>query len=98
MEGSPPGVDPEVAVVARLDGVREVHDVHAWALTSGRYVFSAHLRTGATTAAEGDLLVRAHDLRRERFGFFFVTLQIETTCRDEAAAAEIDITSPAPSA
>jgi cobalt-zinc-cadmium efflux system protein len=100
MEGTPPGVDlAEVAaVLARLDGVRDVHHVHAWALTSGRYVFAAHLRTDATTAAEDDLLVRAHDLLRERFGFFFVTLQIETTCLDEAAAAEIDITSPAPSA
>ena len=78
--------------------MRDVHHVHAWALTSGRYVFSAHLRTDATTAAEDDLLVRAHDLLRDRFGFFFVTLQIETTCLDEAAAAEIDITSPAPSA
>ena len=66
---------------------------HAWALTSGRYVFSAHLRTGTGASADDDLLVRAHDLLRDRFGFFFVTLQIEATCLDEAAAAEIDINS-----
>ena len=77
--------------------MRDVQHVHAWTLTSGRYVFSAHLRTHAAAAAEDDLLVRTHDLLRDRFGFFFVTLQIETTCLDEAAAAEIDITSPAPS-
>jgi cobalt-zinc-cadmium efflux system protein len=100
MEGTPPGVDlAEVAAaLGRLDGARDVHHVHAWALTSGRYVFSAHLRTDATTAADDDLLARAHDLLRDKFGFFFVTLQIETTCLDEAAVAEIDITSPAPSA
>jgi cobalt-zinc-cadmium efflux system protein len=100
MEGTPPCVDlAEVAAaLGRLDGVRDVHHVHAWALTSGRYVFSAHLRTDATTAADDDLLDRAHDLLRDKFGFFFVTLQIETTCLDEAAVAEIDITSPAPSA
>lgn len=100
MEGTPPGVDlAEVAAtLGRLDAVRDVHHVHAWALTSGRYVFSAHLRTDEVTSPDDDLLVRAHDLLRDRFGFFFVTLQIETTCLDEAAAAEIDITSPAPSA
>ncbi|WP_297973452.1 cation diffusion facilitator family transporter, partial [uncultured Amaricoccus sp.] len=100
MEGTPPGVDlAEVAAtLGRLDGVRDVHHVHAWALTSGRYVFSAHLRTETPLTAGDDLLVRAHDLLRDRFGFFFVTLQIETTCLDEAAVAAIDITSPAPSA
>lgn len=94
MEGTPSGVDlAEVAAaLGRLDGVRDVHHVHAWALTSGRYVFSAHLRTDAAEAPEGDdPLVRAHDLLRDRFGFYFVTLQIETTCLDEAAAAEIDV-------
>jgi cobalt-zinc-cadmium efflux system protein len=99
MEGTPPGVDlAEVAAaLGRLGGVRDVHHVHAWALTSGRYVFSAHLRTDSVDAGADDaLLVRAHDLLRDRFGFFFVTLQIETTCLDEAAAAEIDITSSAP--
>jgi cobalt-zinc-cadmium efflux system protein len=100
MEGTPPGVDlaDAAAALGRLDGVRDVHHVHAWALTSGRYVFSAHLRTDAVTPPDDDLLVRAQDLLRDQFGFFFVTLQIETTCLDEAAAAEIDITSPATSA
>jgi len=101
MEGTPPGVDLAEATGAlgRLDGGRDVHRVHAWALTSGRYVFSANLRTDSADAGADDvLLVRAHDLLRERFGFFFVTLQFETTCLDEAAAAEIDITSSVPSA
>jgi cobalt-zinc-cadmium efflux system protein len=99
MEGTPPGVDlAEVAAtLGELEGVRDVHHVHAWALTSGRYIFSGHLRTSTAAATVGhDLLARAHDLLRDRLGFFFVTRQIETTCLDEAAVTEIDITSSAP--
>jgi cobalt-zinc-cadmium efflux system protein len=100
IEGTPSGVDlaDAAAALGQIDGVRDVHHVHAWALTSGRHVFSAHLRTDAVTPPDDDLLVRADDLLRNRFGFFFVTLHIETACLEEAAAAEIDITSSATSA
>jgi hypothetical protein len=33
-------------------------------------------------------LAWAHEHRRGRCGFFFVTLPLETTCLDEAAATE----------
>lgn len=97
MEGTPPGVDlgDVAAALGRLDGVRDVHHVHAWALTSGRYVFSAHLRVDPEIAVARDaLLVRAHELLSDRFQFYFVTLQVETSCLDETAAAAIDVTLP----
>jgi Co/Zn/Cd efflux system component len=51
IEGTPSGVDlaDAAAALGQIDGVRDVHHVHAWALTSGRHVFSAHLRTDAVT-------------------------------------------------
>lgn len=93
MEGTPAEVS--LADVTRalenLEGVADAHHVHAWALTSGRHVFSGHLR-----AAQGHdpqkVLETAHAMLRERFGFFFVTLQVEDRCLDESGAEKIDIT------
>ena len=93
MEGTPP--DVSLGEVTRrleaLDGVADVHHVHAWALTSGRYVFSGHLRVAGDADPQA-VLARAHRLVREAFGFFFVTLQIEHTCLDESGAEAIDVT------
>ena len=92
MEGTP--ADINLADVSRelqsIVGVNDAHHVHAWALTSGRYVFSAHLRIGKDTDNER-ILNNAHKMLKENFGFFFGTLQLETTCMDEAHAAEIDV-------
>lgn len=90
MEGTPDSValTEVVAALEELDGVRDVHHVHAWTLTSGKHVFSAHLRTDSDP---GDLLEAAHDLLRERFGFYFSTLQLEDRCLDESGAEDIDL-------
>ena len=93
MEGTPPEVSlSEITrALEEFDGVADAHHVHAWALTSGKHVFSGHLR-----AREGhdpqELLKAAHAMLRERFGFFFVTLQVEDHCLDESGAEKIDIT------
>lgn len=46
MEGTPPEVSlPEIKrTLEELHEVSDVHHIHAWALTSGKHVFSAHLR------------------------------------------------------
>lgn len=92
MEGTPPDVSlPEVSrALEALEGVEDVHHAHAWALTSGRHVFSAHLRIAEGTP-QHEILEEAHSQLRETFGFFFVTLQIETHCLDENGAEAIDL-------
>ncbi|WP_192497329.1 cation diffusion facilitator family transporter [Halospina sp. K52047b] len=93
MEGTP--ADISLAQVVRkleeLEGVSNAHHVHAWALTSGRYVFSGHLRT-SNGADSQSVLKEAHELLKSQFGFFFVTLQVETACLDESGAEDIDVT------
>jgi cobalt-zinc-cadmium efflux system protein len=92
MESSPEGIDlKEVAdALDKLPGVTGVHHMHAWALTSNKNVFSAHIRTDKPNRAAA-LLVEAHDLLRNRFGFYFSTVQIETKCLDEDHAKDLDI-------
>jgi cobalt-zinc-cadmium efflux system protein len=92
MEGAPKGINlSEVAsALATLDGVNDVHHLHAWSLTSGKAVFSAHLATEKRAKAPS-ILKHAHQLLRERFGFYFSTLQVEIDCLDEDHAKEIEI-------
>jgi cobalt-zinc-cadmium efflux system protein len=92
MEGAPKGIDlNKVAdTLAKLPHVTGIHHVHAWTLTSNKYVFSCHLRTDAPRQAE-TILIEAHAILREKFGFYFSTIQVETTCLDEDHAKELDI-------
>ena len=92
MEGTPENVNlAEVShALQGLSGVKDSHHVHAWALTSGRYVFSGHLRIEQDSDSE-NILKSAHEMLKEKFGFYFGTLQLETTCMDEAHAAAIDV-------
>ncbi|MEU6997227.1 cation diffusion facilitator family transporter [Nonomuraea sp. NPDC046570] len=74
----PDGMDAATvaADLAALDGVREVHDLHLWTLTSGMNVATAHL----VTRDQGDghaVLDQARDLLRQRHGVAHATLQVE---------------------
>lgn len=92
MEGTPPGVDLNAVARAleELPHVSGVHHIHAWTLTSDKNVFSAHLHTDAPDKMES-VLEEAHDLLREKFGFYFSTIQVETKCFDEDHARDLDI-------
>jgi len=93
MEGAPKGVDLNMiaGALSRLPNVSDIHHMHAWTLTSNKNVFSAHLRTDKPGRAAVALLEETHRLLRDRFGFYFSTIQIETKCLDEDHAKELDI-------
>ncbi|ODS03616.1 zinc ABC transporter [Methyloceanibacter marginalis] len=94
MEGAPKSIDlNEVADALRqLPDARNVHHMHAWSLTSGKNVFSAHIETDSPESG-AMLLEQGHRLLRDRFGFYFSTIQVETVCLDEDHARELDISS-----
>ncbi len=93
MEGTPRDINlaDVTDTLAQIDGVVDVHHVHAWALTSGRYIFSGHIRARQDVEPQ-TLLETAHCKIKHEFGFFFVTLQVETACLDETGAESIDVT------
>lgn len=78
LEGTPANVDLSAVEKALREqpNVAEVHDVHAWTVTSGKYLFSGHVRVEAG-AYRDEVLRQARALLRERFGFDHVTLEIE---------------------
>jgi cobalt-zinc-cadmium efflux system protein len=95
LESTPPGVDLDEAVVMirKLAGVIDVHHVHAWSLTQGRNVFSAHIRVDDLGRDGQRVLKDVHDMLRAKFGMYFSTLQVEEACLDEDDPAKaIDVT------
>ena len=90
LQGTPQDLDLDAAIAAirELEGVTDVHHVHAWSLTSGVNVFSSHVRV--RSMAEGDRVLReVSGLLRERFQIYFSTTQIEDRClaTEEGATA-----------
>ncbi|HET7340883.1 MAG TPA: cation diffusion facilitator family transporter [Methylomirabilota bacterium] len=79
LEGVPPHLhlgEIEEAMLA-VPGVRRVHDLHVWTLTSGRETMSAHVVVADVGESER-LLGELHALLHARFGIDHTTVQLET--------------------
>lgn len=74
--------------IESLDGVREVHDLHVWAVSTTETVMTAHLvmPSGANDA----FLNRVAQDMNEQFGIGHTTLQIET-CGEDCRQAHTDL-------
>jgi len=74
----PEGMDPAavLADLAAIEGVRDVHDLHLWTLTSGMNVATVHLVTDDDSDSHA-VLDRARDLLLHRHGVAHATLQVE---------------------
>lgn len=82
LEASPAEAPPaEVAkAILGIPGVKDVHDLHIWTVTSGLFALTGHiLVSGETTVQEASRIVDAvqADLRR-RFGIAHATLQVDS--------------------
>ncbi len=60
-----------------VDGVRSVHDLHVWTLTSGVLAMSCHVVAQDSNFNRTELLGRVNDVARERFRIDHTTIQIE---------------------
>ena len=79
LEGTPAHLElTEIeAAMAQVAGVRRVHDLHVWTLTSGREAMSAHVVVADVRESER-LLEALHALLHARFGIDHTTIQLET--------------------
>jgi cobalt-zinc-cadmium efflux system protein len=60
-----------------VPGVRRVHDLHVWTLTSGREAMSAHVVVDDVRESDR-LLETLHTVLHARFGIDHTTIQVET--------------------
>ncbi|MAZ30195.1 zinc ABC transporter [bacterium] len=72
-----------------LPGVTAVRHMHAWVLTSDKNIFSAHLEIEKSENGQ-QILEMAERLLREKYQFYFSTLQLETS-HTTSVADEINI-------
>ena len=63
--------------ITRVSGVRRVHDLHVWTLTSGREAMSAHVVVDDVRESDR-LLEELHALLHTGFGIDHTTIQLET--------------------
>ncbi|MFQ5923863.1 MAG: cation diffusion facilitator family transporter [Anaerolineales bacterium] len=85
MEGTPSGLDIQRLCqrLEEVEGVTGVHDIHAWSITSGYEVLSAHVSADMAVVIDPDsMLQRLRAIASEVFGIAHVTIQLEGSEED----------------
>jgi cobalt-zinc-cadmium efflux system protein len=89
MEAAPAGIDVEGVgeAICREEGVRSVHDLHVWTVTSGFGAIAAHVVVAQ--GADRDLIRRRLELTlRDGYGIEHTTLQMEEEASRELLHVE----------
>jgi cobalt-zinc-cadmium efflux system protein len=84
LAGVPSGIDVDMVEyeLASLDGVKAVHDLHVWPLSTTETALTAHL-VAPDVASTDALLQQARLMLHDRFGIEHCTLQIERNHLDD---------------
>lgn len=92
LDAVPPHIDPEAVAtyLAGLPGVREIHDLHVWSMSTTEVALTAHVVLPWPSAPPAFLAALQHELAH-RFKIHHITIQLED-------CAEIGCTQAAPSA
>src|ERR687895_1887991 len=92
-ETVPKGVDLEKIKYSleAIPGVKNVHHIHAWSITPSVNIFSTHIHADDLSKSD-DILQKATKMLKEKFDFYFSTIQVEKDCAEIDEARDIDIT------
>ncbi len=93
LEAAPPDVDMEVVRqhLAGADGVTDVHDLHAWSITSGMHALSAHVTVTDDALRDrgvGQILDELGECVASHFGIDHATFQVEPESHREHEPGE----------
>lgn len=66
----------------KVRGVKDVHDLHIWSISSGIYSLSVHLVIKELTDSSV-ILKTSKNMLNKKFGINHATIQIEQVCEDE---------------
>ncbi len=93
LEAAPPGLDVDQVRrhLAEADGVTDVHDLHAWSITSGMPALSAHVTVTEEALAGrgvGQILDELGACVAEHFGIEHATFQVEPERHQEHEPGE----------
>ena len=94
MESAPSGVDVEDVggAICGVTGVRSVHELHVWTVTSGFDALAAHVVTAQNADRDGVRRELEYVLR-ERFGIEHTTLQMEEAA-DPDSLLQVELQRP----
>jgi len=81
LEGVPEDVDMEKlkAMLLSIPGVKSLHDLHVWSVTSGKSTLTVHLVVEPEANAEQAILPDVRQRLADSFGIHHVTIQCELT-------------------
>lgn len=80
LEGTPRGIEMDTLVddMMQIEGVRGVHDLHAWSITANLRALSAHVLTDDISVGEGAAIQRTiNQMLVNRYGIAHATIQLE---------------------
>ena len=80
LEATPRQMDLETIAktISGVNGVKGVHDLHVWTITSGLYALSGHITVDTDSISKSSIIVDGIEVElKKSFGIEHVTLQVE---------------------
>jgi cobalt-zinc-cadmium efflux system protein len=89
LEAVPRGIDLAgvTHAIDHTEGVRAVHDLHIWTITSGLYALSAHIVVSPSDSGHDGLLTQLKEMLQREFAIGHTTLQLESEHYDHSCNA-----------
>jgi cobalt-zinc-cadmium efflux system protein len=71
-------IEDVTGAIRKIPGVKDLHDVHIWTITSGIYALSAHLNIEDQMVSEsGNIVTNVNEVLAAEFNITHTTLQLE---------------------